>query len=634
MMKVCCIVLGLALVTLLGGGSPLHAESHSIPSGSSGVTAEESSSTSNGQAATARKDASEGTAQGTKNGKVRLAHITIEGSLPESPGELSLFGDLGVDLRKNVARLDQAAGDDAIAGVVLDIKTSVSRGKVAELRAAIKRVQAAGKKVYVHLEAAEGSQYLLAASCDEVSMPESGMLLASGIRAEFSFYKDLMARFGVEADMLHCGDYKGAAEAYTRDSLSEPVRENMTELVDDLYDQMVTDIASDRHLPVEEVRAAIDRGLLLASQAKEAGLIDSICYPDEFRSRLAEEYRTENLVYVLNYAKRKIDTDFSGPMGMMKMFQAMFGGGKKSSSGSGTKLAIVYAVGPIMTGESTSSLLDGGTMGSTTIVEALQDAAKDDSIKAIVLRVDSPGGSALASDLIWRTIRTIDKPVVASMGDVAASGGYYISMGADKIFAEPATVTGSIGVVGGKIAMKGLFDKVGVSTETISRGKNSGIFSLMEKFSPGERQVVEEMMQDVYRQFTTKAAEGRNMTHEELLALAGGRVYTGRTAKRLKLVDEVGTLKDAVAAAKRLAGLDANEETEIVVLPKVENPLEALLGASSDAQKEARLQGFLWSSLTDLPPGVQQGVRQVLLLQRVLREPAATLMPYSLRIEY
>jgi protease-4 len=198
-------------------------------------------------------------------------------------------------------------------------------------------------------------------------------------------------------------------------------------------------------------------------------------------------------------------------------------------------------------------------VGSTTLVKALKEAADDGSVKAIVLRVDSPGGSALASDLIWRETQVVGKPIVASMGDVAASGGYYISMGCDKIYAEPATLTGSIGVVGGKMALKGLFDKIGLDTESIARGENSGLFSSTSKFSNGEREVVERMMKDVYGQFTSKAAKGRGMDKDALEKLAGGQVYTGRVAKRLGLVDEIGTLRDAVQAAKRLAGIDPDE---------------------------------------------------------------------------
>lgn len=563
--------------------------------------------------------------------KVRLALVDIEGSLPESPGEVSLFGDLGVDLRKTMARLEKAAEDKSVAGVVLHIDASMGRGKLNELRSSIARVRAAGKKVYAELETAMGAQYLLASACDEIVMPESGEVVLPGIHAEFTFYKDLLGKLGIEADIMHVGDFKGAAEPYTRDSLSEPVRKNMTALIDDLYDEMLTTIAADRGVKVEEVRDAVDQGLLLASEAKERGLIDRIAYPDQFRAALKKEYQADELVYVANYAKRKIDADFSGTMGMMKFFQTVFGGGSASSSTSGDKLALIYAVGPIHSGESSANFSGDQSMGSTTIVEALQAAAKDKDVKAIVLRVNSPGGSALASDLIWRQTQAIDKPIVVSMGDVAASGGYYISMGADRIFAEPGTVTGSIGVVGGKLAMKGLYDKIGIANETISRGANSGIFSVTDKFSDGERKVIEGMMKDIYAQFTAKAAAGRGMELAKLEKLAGGQVYSGRVAKRLGLIDEVGTLRDALTSAKRLGGLDPDKKYELKVLPEAKNPLEAILGADLDAEKEVR--AALVRELAAASPELAGALKHALALRQALEQPVALMLPYWFEIK-
>lgn len=563
--------------------------------------------------------------------KVRIAYIIIDGELPESPGEMSLFGDLGVDLRKTMARLEKAGEDESIAGVILQIDAAPGRGKLNELRSAIKRVQGKGKKVYAMLESAMGPQYQLASACDEIILPESGEVLLPGVRAEFSFYKDLFAKVGVEADMLHVGDFKGAAEPYTRDSLSEPVRKNMTALIDDLYDEMLTTIASDRDIKIEEIRKLVDQGLLMADEAKEAGLVDRVIYPDQFRDALQKEYKADKLVYVENYAKQKVDTDFSGPMGMMKLFQSMMGEGRSGSGDSAPKIAVVYAVGPIMSGKSQSSLMGGTSMGSTTIVKALQDAAKDETVKAIVLRVDSPGGSALASDLIWRQTQAIDKPIIASMGDVAASGGYYISMGADRIFAEPGTVTGSIGVVGGKLAMKGVYDKLGIDTESISRGENSGIYSTTDKFTESERKVIEGMMKSIYQQFTSKAAEGRKMKQEDLEKLAGGQVYTGRVAKRLGLIDEVGTLRDSIQSAKRLAGLDPDKKVELIVLPKPENPFEALLGGNMDAEREAEAR--VMASLTALAPELRGVLQHAMQLRQAMREPVALMMPYWFEIK-
>jgi protease-4 len=562
--------------------------------------------------------------------KVRLAHIAIEGQLPESAGMMSLFGDLGIDLRKTVSRIDKVAGDDSVAGLILDIRSAtLSRGKLHELSAAVGRVRASGKKVIATLESAMGSQYLLASACDEIVMPESGMVLITGVELQFVYLKDLLTKLGMEADIIKVGDYKGAAETLSRSTMSEPVRKNMTALVDDLYDQMLTTIAQNRQLRVEEVTEAIDQGLFTTEQAQKSGLIDRVLYPDALRKHLATRHETDQLVYVMNYAKKKVDTDFSGPMGMMKLFQAILGAGSRGSKDKGPQIGLVYAVGPIMSGKSQNGALGGSSMGSTTIVKALQEAARDERVKAIVLRVNSPGGSALASDLIWRTTKTIDKPIVASMGDVAASGGYYISMGADRIVAEPGTITGSIGVVGGKVTMGGLQEKIGFATEVIGRGKNSGIFSGISNFSESQREVISHMMQNVYQQFTTKAAAGRKLPLERLETLAGGQVYTGRVAKRHGLVDELGTLKDAIGIAKQLAGLGADDKVGLKVLPKPENPLEVLFGADLDEEREARI---VLGSLARMLPDLGSHLRHAIEGYQVMREPVLVMMPYWIEV--
>jgi len=562
--------------------------------------------------------------------KTRLAHIKISGELPESPGKMTFFGDLDIDLRKTIARLDKAAKDKRIAGVVLEIgPAALTRGKLNELREAISRVRAEGKKVYAQLEFAMGAQFLLATACDEIVMPEAGLVLIPGVHAEVAYYKEMLEKIGVEADMMHVGESKGAAEPLTRTNMSEGVRKNLTALVDDIFDQMVTTIATDRNLKVDEVRGLIDEGLLTVTKAHEAGLIDRVAYPDEFRSHLETQYETDELVYVVNYAKKNLNTDFSGPMGMIKLFQQILGTGSGSGSSRGPKIAVVYAVGPIMSGKSESGAFGGQTMGSDTIIEALNEAADDKNVKAIVLRINSPGGSALASDLIWRATQKIEKPIVASMGDVAASGGYYIAMGADRIVAEPGTITGSIGVVGGKLAMGGLYGKIGITTDKITRGKNSGMFSSTNKFSEGEREVVSKMMHDVYRLFTTKAAAGRNMPLEKLEELAGGQVYTGRDAKRNGLVDELGTLKDAIRVAKQLARLNPDEKVKLKILPKPENPFEAIFGTDFDKEREAKLLG----GVAQLVPELAAPLRHAHQLRQVMREPVALMMPFWVEVK-
>jgi protease-4 len=564
----------------------------------------------------------------TKRAKVRLAMLVLKSDLPESAGQMGPFGEIGLDLREAINRLEKASKDKSIAGVVLDIQNpAIGQAKVEELRAAIARFRKAGKKVYAQLESAMPADYLVACACDEIVMPEGGMLLLPGIHAEATFYKGLLAKVGVQADFIHMGAYKGAAEPFTREKFSEPVRENMTALIDSMYDEMVTTIVKSRPLSIAQAKDAIDRGLLTAKRAKELGLIDRVAYPDSLRKELADAYKAEPLVYVKNYGQKEVDTDFSGPMGFFKLMQVMMGGPTSTSQTRGKKIAVIYAVGPIMTGESQSDPFGGNVLGSTTIVEALRDANKDKQVVAIVLRIDSPGGSALASDLIWHETQVIEKPIVASMGDVAASGGYYIAMGADRIIAAPGTLTGSIGVVGGKMAIRGLYEKLGITTETIERGRNSGIFYSSGPFTDSQRTVVSEMMEDVYEQFTTKAAAGRKMPVEKLRDLAGGRVYSGTQAKDNGLVDALGTLNDAIAEAKKLAGLESDAEVKLEILPEPTNFLESLFG---DLDKEEEVS--IGKGLEPLAPELIEIARKAYRLRKVFDQPAALVMPFELEI--
>jgi protease-4 len=564
-----------------------------------------------------------------KSNKVRLAKFIIKSSLPESLGQSGPFGELQLDLRETISRIDKAGDDRTIAGAVLDIQNpSIGRGKIYELRDAIRRFRAKGKKMYAQVDSAMPADYLVASACDEIAMPETGVIILPGVYAEATFYKGLLEKVGVSADFMHIGDFKGAAEPLTREKYSEPVRENMTALVDSLYDEMVTTVVKDRPLSVAQVKEIIDTGLVTANRAKELGLIDQVAYPDTLRSDLAKSYDASPLVYVENYGQKKVDTDFSGPMGFIKLMQAMMGGDSAAKRDTGKKIAVVYALGAITTGKSEADPFGSEVMGSTTIIEALREANKDKDVAAIVLRIDSPGGSALASDLIWHETQVIKKPIVASMGDVAGSGGYYIAMGTDKIIATPGTITGSIGVVGGKLAINGLYKKLGITTETIERGRNSGLFNSSGPFTDSERDVVRNMMEDAYDQFTTKAAEGRKMPVDKLRKLAGGRVYTGRQALANGLVDQLGSLHDAILAAKQLAGIDKDAKVTIERLPEPTNFFESLFG-EMDAEKEVRVG----AAIEPVAPELVDVAAKAYRLRAIFRQPAAALvMPFELDI--
>ncbi len=567
-------------------------------------------------------------ADGKKVDKIELtnpmvAEIILRGDYPEGSSTDSLFSHIQPSLSKVVRRLDKAAEDDAVRAVLLRIEElQLGWGKVYELRAAIGRIRKAGKPVYALLSHAETNAYLLASACDEIVLAPPGVLLLPGVRAEVTFYKGLLEKLGIQFDMLQMGKYKGAAEPFTRREMSPAMRENMETLVDGLYENLITTLAVDRKLGRDQAMKLVDNAMYTAEAARKAGLVDQVAYRDEFLETLKKRLKVDKLDVSTKYGQEKTKTEFSGLSGFLKLMELAVGGKPSKKETKQKKVAVVYAVGAIVTGKSTSDIFGIQTVGSTTLVEALRNAADDSNVVAIVLRIDSPGGSAVASDLIWHEVVKIKKPIIASMGSVAASGGYYIAMGADRIFATPSTVTGSIGVVGGKPAINGFFDKIGLNTEVISRGKNSGAFSVVHPMKPEERAVWQKMMEEVYAQFVSKAAEGRKMPREKLEELAQGRVYTGDQAVAKGLVDEVGTLEDAVAAAKNAAGVQPGEKLEIQILPKPKSFLEQLLDDPSVS-----------SDIDSVLPEMFKSFGQVATLRRLFVEPVLTLMPAMIEIK-
>jgi len=340
--------------------------------------------------------------------------------------------------------------------------------------------------------------------------------------------------------------------------------------------------------------------------------------------------KADTVNLVKNYGQAKAeDLDLSNPFSLMlKLLKPA-----ATSASKKPKLAVIYAVGPIVSGKGGSGLFGGNMVGSTTLIEAIRQAEEDKTVKAIVLRVDSPGGSALASDLIWNELTRCKKPLVASMSDVAASGGYYISMPARKIYAEPGTLTGSIGVFGMKLVLGDLEKRVGLHTEVINRGANAGIMSSLTRYNDAERQAMKAVMDDVYDQFLTKTLAGRKqagktLTRAELEKLAGGRIWTGRQAKENGLVDELGTLADAIAAAKELAGV--KEDLELLQLPKPRTFLDSLLESHLDSST-LPVPGLKLAGVRELP-AMAGHLRTVETLLQLRGERVLALVPYQVKI--
>jgi protease-4 len=423
----------------------------------------------------------------------------------------------------------------------------------------------------------------VALACDTITMPPAATLEITGVRAEVTFFKQLLDTLGVQAEILQVGEFKGAGEPLTRSTMSPQLRAQYEAFVGDLFEQLVERIAADRKLAPEKVRELVDTGVFTPDAAREAGLIDAVGYEDEVAAALAKKVELAEPKIARDYAARKMDNDFSGIGGLVKLVEMLSGQKQTAASGKQKQVAIVHVTGEIAEGKGRDDLLAGGAAGSDAVIEAIRDAAQDDKVAAIVLRIDSPGGSALASDLIWREAERTKKPVVASLSDTAASGGYYVAVAADKIVAAPGTLTGSIGVVGGKIAVGNALDRYGVHTDVVSKGKNAGWLSMQTPFTAAEREAFMATMKDVYRLFTTKVAAGRKLDLAKLETLAEGRVFTGRMAKEAGLVDRLGTLDDAIDEAKQLAGLAADEEIERVLLPEPRGLFDDLFGMTGAA---------------------------------------------------
>jgi protease IV len=524
--------------------------------------------------------------------------LNLAGGIPEEPSSSELAPFLErrpPSLRTLVESLDRAATDARLKSVVLRVSflPDTGWGKVQELRDAIARFRKSGKPAYAHLEFSGNKEYYLASACDKIYVVPTALLDVTGLAAEVTFFRGTLDKLGVEAQFEGVGKYKNAPNQFTERGFTEPHREQMEELLDSVYGQYLDAIARARGKTPEQIQVALDAGPYDGPAALKAGLVDELVYEDQLQERLkdAEE------VTPTRYVKASRGFRFDGR----------------------PKLALVYVVGEILPGESQDSPLGGSFAGSDTVAEALRNAREDDDVKAVIIRVDSPGGSGTASDVIWREVELTrkKKPVVVSMGDVAASGGYYVAMGSDAIVAQPGTITGSIGVFGGKFSMRGLYEKLGLSKEILKRGQHADLFDEYRPWTDEERARIHEMMASFYTRFVTKAAEGRKKSYEEMDAVAQGRVWTGADALERGLVDRLGGLEVALSLAKERANIPGAQAVQLVVLPERKGLLETFL----ERQEEG------------LESALPRDIRALLRWATLLRDgQPLTRLPFELRI--
>ncbi len=571
----------------------------------------------------------DGTSDEQQTPSRKYVELLIKGPLAEVKPTF-VFSSQVKTLRSITKEIDKIRKDDEVAGVLLKIKgLGIGWAKLQELRDKITQLRSDGIEVISYLESGGNTEYLLACATDRIVLMPAGMVGLTGLRAEVMFFRGLLDKLDIKADMYAVGKYKSAIEPYMRDTMSEAQREAMNAILDDLYAQQIEMLANGRS-EIDVVLAAdlIDQGPFTAEEAYQAKLVDTVQYYDELVQSI-EERAEEKIEVVSEYGKKPTKApELTGFAGFMKLF-SMLASSKQPSSGEGKpQVALIYATGPIMSDAPTSPFTTGQVMTPGEMAKALREAREDSDIRAVVMRVDSPGGSAVASDAIWREVLLTqrEKPFVVSMSDVAGSGGYYIAMAAGTIVAEPGTITGSIGVLGGKLNLKGLYNKIGLTKEVITRGQNANLYSDYGNFTPTERERLQKLLETIYQDFVRKAAEGRDKTEAEIHELAQGRIWTGKQAKEIGLVDELGGLDTALAIAKKQVGLDPADEIDIIRLPKPKTIFETLI-----EDMEMDMQIPMTSHLPVSTP-IEAALSSFYWLHLFTNESAATVMPFEIII--
>ena len=483
-------------------------------------------------------------------------HLSLHGALPEGAkfSLASLWHGGGVDLLTCTTLLRWARDDDHIQAVVLTIADlDVGWARLQSLRRSLLALRAAKKQVWVYLTEGGMREYYLASAADAILIAPAGHLSITGLAAETVFFKGALDKLGIEAQVHQAGQYKAAGEPFTRDSMSEAHREMLNGLLDDLYGQIVEDIAHARHKNLHAVRELIDQGLYMAREALAAGLVDHVAYEDEMPTLLESTLNPVQVITTEEYLHLR----------RRELRRTLLATDPK-------KIALVTVDGPIKRGESLDGGDGGHAVGSTSFAADIKQIREDEDVAALVVRVMSPGGSGLASDLMWHELmRTREnKPVIISLGDVAASGGYYLALAGDKVFAENGTITGSIGVIAGKAVLHDLYTQIGVTKEILTRGQRAALFSDYQAFSPQERERLDSEILAFYRDFLAKVATCRSLSPEAVEPSAQGRVWTGRQAWVRGLVDEIGGIEEALVEAKKRLGIPTDTPVVIERFPK------------------------------------------------------------------
>lgn len=541
--------------------------------------------------------------------------LRVGGNLSEmAPADVVgyLRGVRAPSVRSIVESLHKAKVDSRIRAVLVKPTgfTSPYWGKVQEVRDAMLDFRKSGKPLYAYLEYGGDREYYLATAADKVYLMPSTSLDLVGVATYELFLKGTLDKVGAIPDLHRIGDYKTAVNTFTETGYT-PAHKEMDEALNrDLFNQIVGGIAAGRKKNETDVRQLVDQGPFLPEEALRAGLVDDVQYEDQVNTKLQGQGEP-----------RQIDGDDYARVSNTSL-----------GLNRGPRLAIIYAAGTITGGKSGFDPVNGAVIGSETLIEYIRQARRDGSVRGIVLRIDSPGGSATASDAVWRELMIArnereDRPIVASMSDLAASGGYYIALPAQFIVAQPSTLTGSIGIFGGKIVTGGVYEKLGARIESTSIGKHAEIESPIRPYNPEEVRKLDEQLQAFYDQFVEKVATSRRSTPEKIDAMAQGRVWTGQQARERGLVDALGGLDRAIEVTKERAKIPASSDVELVVYPPKKSFYEILSDQFNGTNESLAVSRWLSVSLSKGELEVLRTMRGPLALFR-RGEPLA-LMPFT-----
>ena len=544
--------------------------------------------------------------------EVNLEQGIIE-DLPDDPFAAFTLKDVPT-LRGIVEALEKARDDDRVVGLVARVGTApLGMAQIQELRNAVIAFRAKKKPAVAYAETfgefgPGGGAYYLATAFDEIWLQPSGDIGLTGVILESPFVRGTLDKLGFKPRMDHRYEYKNAMNFYTDKKYDPHHREAMEKLMRSWFSQLVKGISEGRHLTPQQVESLADRGPFLGKEAQDAGLVDGMAYRDEVYARVKKKMGPgASFLYLDPYLKRA---------------------GRPHASGK--TIALIYGVGAVSRGEGGYSPFSGeDVMGADRVTAAFRQAVKDPAVKAIIFRVESPGGSYVASDSIWReTVRAkkAGKPVVVTMGNLAGSGGYFVAMSADKIVAQPGTITASIGVLGGKFLSSEFWEKLGLSWDEVHSSANSTYWTGTHDYSEAEWARFQAWLDRVYEDFTGKVAEGRKLPKEKVLQIAKGRIWTGEDAKELGLIDELGGFPEALRLAKEAANIPAKDEVNVKIYPAKKSPFQALFeeGPPSSEPEEAAV-----AALAKGMKEIQPTIRRIKMLAAGADAAVLTMPPFE-----